>query len=193
MRAFEITTTELCLTPLGSKHITTEYLGWLQDPQLMKFSQQKSRVHTLASCRAYAQNFDHQTRCLWAIETTAGSHIGNINAYLTPEHQLADIGILIGSKAAGRGWGTQAWQGVMQCLFQSYGARKVTGGCLSTHEAMIAIMTRVGMMDDGRRTGHYLHEGEAIDVVHMGMFADKFTPAPRIAIDSAPVPDWSTA
>lgn len=186
-----IETPRLRLEPLGPAHISPAYAGWLNDPALMRFSQHGGRHHDPESCRAYARGFDHETRCLWAIleRGSGAAHIGNINAYLTPAHGLGDVGLLIGT-GAGKGYGREAWQGVIQALFAHYGLRKVTGGCLATHEAMRAIMVRTGMVPDGRRKSHYLQDGEPVDILHMAIFAKGFNMARDVTVRQCPPPVW---
>lgn len=189
--AWQIETLRLCLTPLGPGHISDTYVGWLNDPGLMAFSQHGGRVHTQASCRDYAAGFDHVSRCLWAIETKGGIHIGNINAYLTPDQGLADIGLLVGHGAGGQGYGSEAWQGVIAALFRSYGLRKVTGGCLASHHAMRRIMEQADMVPDGTRFAHFLQDSTPVDVVHMAIFAQDYIKSGNIALREVAHPNWT--
>lgn len=189
--ACEITTPRLRLTPLGPDHISDTYVGWLNDPDLMGFSQHGGRIHTQASCHDYAATFDHISRCLWAIETLDGTHIGNINAYLTPDQAIGDIGLLVGHGAGGQGYGLEAWQAAIAALFGHYGLRKVTGGCLATHQAMRQIMTRSGMCPDGTRHAHILHKDVPMDVVHMAIFAQDYIRSENITLGEITPPDWA--
>jgi len=55
--------------------------------------------------------------------------------------------------------------------------RKVTGGTLATNLGMVKVMQKAGMVDDGRRRRQYWWEGQAVDVVHMALFASAGTQA----------------
>jgi [ribosomal protein S5]-alanine N-acetyltransferase len=190
LMACKVDTKRLRLVPLGPGHISDTYVGWLNDPALMRFSKHSGRMHTEASCRDYAANFDHVSCCLWAIEIYSGTHIGNVNAYITQDQGLADIGLLVGHGAGGQGYGLEAWQGALAALFEHYKLRKVTGGCLAPHHAMRRIMECSGMVPDGLRQNHFLHNDNPVDVIHMAIFSNQYVKAPTITLKSVPAPAW---
>jgi ribosomal-protein-alanine N-acetyltransferase len=160
------------------RQLSARYVGWLNDPELTRFSEQRHRQHTLESCRQYAASFDDTPHYFWAVLAVdptrpALDHIGNMNAYVTPAHGLADVGILIGERAAaGRGYATEAWMAVCDFLLRTAGLRKVTAGCLAVNAAMLRVMDRAGMQEDGRRLRHHLWNGQEVDVVHRALHRD---------------------
>ena len=170
-----ILTPRLRIVPFAEQHLTERYVGWLNDPEVVRFSEQRFVRHTLASCRAYWSSFEGSHNCFWAIELAGGDtserHIGNINAYVDRNNGLADVGILIGDRRIwGKGCGAEAWRAVCNWLFTHLNMRKITAGTLSCNLGMLAIMDRTGMVDDGKRVRHYLFEGEEVDMVYRAMF-----------------------
>ena len=169
------------------QHLTPKYVAWLNDPETTRFSEQRRRQHTLESCRAYAASFEEGPNYFWAAvaEDAALGHVGNLNAYVNPAHQTADVGILIGEKAAqGRGYATEAWIAVCDYLLRTAGIRKVTAGTLSVNVPMLRLMERAGMQPDGRRVRQHLWNGQEVDVVHAALFRDAW-------IERFPVaPSW---
>src|SRR5688500_17975894 len=97
-----IRTPRLVLTPFAERHLTATYVAWLNDREFMRYSEQRHKTHTLASCRAYWRSFADTPHYFWAMEETANGlgHIGNMNAYVDQHNGLADLGILIGSPHA---------------------------------------------------------------------------------------------
>lgn len=171
----DIVTQRLRIVPFGEHHLHERYVGWLKDPEVVRYSEQRYSTHTLESCRAYWSSFAGSPHFFWAIELLGeageSSHVGNINAYLDPRHGLADVGILIGERRVwGKGVGLEAWTAVCHWLFESAGVRKITAGTLACNLGMLAIMDRSGMVDDGRHYRHYLFEGEEVDVVYRALF-----------------------
>ena len=169
-----IVSDRLQVVPFGEQHLTPRYVSWLNDADVVKFSEQRFRQHTLESCREYWSSFAGTPNFFWAIELKddGGTHIGNINAYVDTVHRVADVGIMIGAKASwGQGYGAEAWKAVIQWLFDRAGVRKVTGGTLAVNAGMLAVMDQVGMVDDGRRVRHLLVDGEEVDIVHKALFA----------------------
>jgi ribosomal-protein-alanine N-acetyltransferase len=171
----DIRTARLVLTPFAERHLTARYVAWLNDRELMRYSEQRHKSHTLASCRSYWRSFADTPNSFWAIEETANDleHVGNINAYVNQINGLADLGILIGlPQARGKGYGEEAWAGVCSFLFQEIGLRKITAGILALNCPMLKLARKVGMVEDGVRRRHYLCDGMEVDVIHLALFKE---------------------
>ena len=167
----------LSVVPFAQRHLTDRYVAWLNDEETMRHSENRHRTHTLESCRAYWQSFERSPHFFWAIETEDLGHIGNINAYLDPPNETADVGILIGHRESwGHGYGLEAWMLVAQFLFESQGIRKLTAGTAANNIGMLKIMERAGMQPDGRRARQLLIDGAEVDVVYTAVFSDQWPP-----------------
>ena len=170
-----IETLRLRILPFAQEHLTARYVGWLNDPVVVQFSEQRHRRHTLESCRSYWQSYTGTPHFFWAIiaRDPALGHIGNINAYVSPENRMADVGILIGERAVwGQGYGLETWKAVCAYLLGEARLRKICAGTLASNSAMLAIMRRSGMIDDGRRARHYLVDSLEVDICHAAQFRD---------------------
>lgn len=177
-RAPEIYTERLTLRPFSERDLTPEYVAWLNDPEVVRFSEQRHKTHTLESCREYMESFDDSPNHFWAIGRTlrpdGNALIGTMTAYVDQDNNVADLGIMIGDKPVwGQGLGTEAWKAVCAQLFAD-GVRKVAAGTLETHHAMRAIFRKAGMEDDGRRVGQTLWQGKEVDVVYAALFNTGF-------------------
>jgi len=148
--------------------INDDYVGWLNDRTLMKFSNQRFRSHNLDSCRAYVASFAG-TRNLFMAIRHEGRLVGTMTVYRTPQHGTADIGLLIGEGGQGQGWGRDAW-GTMLAYLLRAGTRKVTGGTLRCNVAMVRIMEACGMVPDGVRVGQEMVDGAPQDVLYFARF-----------------------
>lgn len=162
------------LVPFAPRHLSDRYVGWLNDPETMRWSENRFRRHTLASCRDYLQSFDGTPHLFYALEAkdeTLG-HFGNLNVYVDPRHRTADVGILVGERSVwGKGYGGEAWRAATEYLL-AHGVRKVTGGCVADNAAMVKIFRSAGMVEDGRRARHYLYEDREVDVVYFARFRE---------------------
>src|SRR5215470_15182311 len=170
-----IETARLRIEPFGERHLSERYVGWLNDPQVVRYSEQRFQTHTLESCLAYLQSFAGTPHYFWALIAKHGAlgHIGNLNAYVEPRHGIADLGILIGERQAFRqGFGLEAWRAVCGYLFSSGVARKISAGCLAVNLPMSRIMKQAGMVPDGVRANHSLFEGKPVDIVHSALFVE---------------------
>ena len=155
------------LEPFSDRYLTEDYVGWLNDPSVMRYSEQRHRHHSLDTCEAFVASFDTSPHQLWAIvRADTDEHIGNITATHDLNNHLADIGILIGAKGVqGKGYGRDAWRTVLDYLVARPDLFKVTGGCMAANTAMVRIMESCGMVGDGYRPAHYLLDGAPVDLL----------------------------
>lgn len=164
----QLTGHQVTLRPFVESNITSEYLGWLSNPELMKYSNQRFRSHSIETCQAYLGSFAGTDNLFYAIYQEA-EFIGTMTAYVSKIHKTSDMGILIGEHRQGKGLGADAWATLMGHLLQM-GMRKVTGGTLRCNVAMINIMMNSGMIPDGVRVAHELVNGKPEDILHFAKF-----------------------
>lgn len=168
-----ILTDRLVLVPFSEEHLTPQYVAWLNDPEVVRFSEQRHSSHDMDSCMAYFRSFVASPHYYWAITTAdqGARHIGNITAHVDVPNRLADIGILIGEKQAwGSGYGTEAWGAVCNYLLGNAGLRKVVAGAMASNAGMLGIMRKAGMVEEARRTQQYLRDGQPEDMVYCALF-----------------------
>jgi len=161
------------LVPFGTEHLTQTYVDWLNDAEVMRYSEQRHRHHDLQSCEAFVRCFENTENLLWAIEATDqdNSHVGNITASIDPNNGIADIGLLIGTRNnQGRGYGISAWSAVLEYLKTRPNLRKITGGCMAPNQAMVRIMRRAGMREDGIRKAHFIVDSAPVDVLYYAVW-----------------------
>lgn len=176
----DIETGRLLITPFTDRHLTERYVAWLNNPHLMRYSEQRHRTHTFQSCRAYMESFDGTSNYFWAIEEkqVGLGHIGNMNAYVDHNNQIADLGILIGEDAATRkGYALEAWLAVCDYLLRELGFRKITAGTLTANQQMIKLARRAQMIEDGVRRRQCLFSGAEVDVLHFALFREDWSGA----------------
>lgn len=155
-----LTTPRLVLRPLTKS--TQRQVGWLRDPEVVKYSEQRHREHTLTTCLRYIQSFEPYG-CIWSIWTMArDEHIGNIAADVDHPNNIADLSIMIGNTELwGEGFGSEAWRGATEWLLDKNGGdlRKVEAGCMAVNTPMKTILERTGYQFEGERKNHFLFNG----------------------------------
>ncbi|MGD1151770.1 MAG: GNAT family N-acetyltransferase [Syntrophales bacterium] len=169
-------THRLKLITFSEAYLSHRYVGWLNDPLVVRYSEQRHRSHTLESCRQYLKSFVDTPHYFWAIDAIDPhiGHIGNMNAYIDKMNSVADVGILIGDRTAWRkGYGREAWMAVCNYLLHDIGIRKVTAGTLAVNKGMIRIMEQTGMIADGRRIRQCMVDGSEVDLIHTALFGNK--------------------
>ena len=165
-------TPQVRLEPFAERHLTTRYVAWLNDSEVVRYSEQRHRTHTLETCRAYLRSFTGTPHKFWAIMATPLGHVGNIAATVDEANRVADLAILLGERDAwGHGIGTAAWSQALEWLLGPGGMRKVTAGTMADNQAMLAIMRKSGMVEEGRRCAQFIVEGHTSDLVQAARFA----------------------
>lgn len=158
-----------------SDHISNDYVAWLNDPEVVKFSNQRFKQHDLTSCRHFFESFEDTENLFLAIHmNSSDKFIGTMTAYRSIPHGVVDMGIMVGDRSSwGKGVGQEAWGLLMSFLLETCETRKVTGGALSCNQAMVRIMERSQMLADGRRVRQELVDNSAEDIVYFAKFRDE--------------------
>lgn len=168
-----LATQRLVLRPFGHDHLTAEYIAWLNDPDVVRFSEQRHRAHDLQSCREYQTRMTAPGRSFWAIERKDGRHIGNISATEDEPNNVAELAIMIGDKASwGTGFGTEAWSAAIEYLLFTKAVRKLVAGAMSVNTPMLSIFRRTAMQLEGTRARYFLWQGTEVDLLEYSRFAD---------------------
>ena len=155
----------LCyLDKFDERYLRQEYVGWLNDSELMKYSEQRHYSHTVASCSEYVDSFKGSENLLYAvIDIKSKRHVGNINAYIDRFNQTADVGILIA--VGGCGYGISAWNQMLDRLFSpAFNIRKVNAGAMSENSGMIGIFEKSGMSHEYTKVRHFCFEQRLCDM-----------------------------
>jgi [ribosomal protein S5]-alanine N-acetyltransferase len=164
-----ISTPHLTLRPLTKA--TPRQVNWLRDPDVVKYSEQRHRDHSLSSQLKYIGTFGARS-CIWGIHHLAsGEHIGNISATHDEPNNVFDVGILLGeTRFWGQGFGFEAWKHACDWLLdQNLGkARKLEAGCMKSNEAMMKIIRKSGFGWEGSRGNHFAIEGGTVSMELFG-------------------------
>ncbi len=160
------------LSCFAEQDITETYLGWLNDPSVVEFSNQRFRTHERVSASLYLSSFVNTDNLFLAIRRADSDQlIGTMTAYISEHHGTADIGIMIGDCAVwGQGFGYDAWTTLMNWLLVKEAIRKVTAGTLGCNTGMLSIIKRSGMMLEGARRRQELVHGKEEDIFYFAKF-----------------------
>ena len=163
---------KVCLHRFDEMCITPQYLSWLNDPKVVRYSSQRFREHTDQTSRAYLTTLNNSPNLFLAIRMRdCLQMVGTMTAYVAEVHGTVDIGLMVGDRTQwGKGIGLDAWQTLMGYLLTERKMRKVTGGTLRCNVGMIRIMERSGMQLEAVRVGQQMVEGEAQDEVYFAKF-----------------------
>lgn len=168
-----LSTNRLLLRPYYAGMVTDDHVRWLNDPEVVRYSEQRHKRHTIESIHAYVNgvNTTHGSY-IWAITPTAFERealpvgqialppIGTITAHIDQPNGVANVGILIGEKDYwGKGYGQESWITLCNWLFAT-GIRKIEMGCHYENKAMRNLALTCGMYLEGVRHDHFVVDGK---------------------------------
>ena len=169
----KLKTDRLLLSPLTEAFLSEKYVAWLNDKDVVKYSEQRHKKHTIDSCRQFIRSFENSSGYVWAVLLKNHDHIGNINAVIDKHNKVADIAILIGEKNQwGNGYGSEAFLCVIDFLFSNKIARKITAGTMSVNKGMLKVMKNAQMIDDGIFQKQFVINEQKVDLVHKALFRE---------------------
>jgi RimJ/RimL family protein N-acetyltransferase len=143
------------------------YLKWLENKEVMQYSENRHLTHSTASQYEWICSFDQENDYLWEI-IRCGMPIGSISAYLDIPNRIANLGVMIGDDSHWNfGYGREAWDGVCKWLF-SQDTRKIEAGCMACNKPMIRLLEKCGFRIEATIPGHFLLNGKPTDQVCYG-------------------------
>lgn len=163
---------KVLLRPFTALDIDDSYIGWLNDPDVVRFSNQRFLRHDRKSCLRYLDSFEGTANLFMSARRLADDcQIGTLTAYVSPHHLTVDVGIMIGDKTAwGMGYGQDAWNTLADWLLGWKKIRKLTAGTLACNYGMIKLLERSGMTLEAVRKEQEIVEGSPTDILYYAKF-----------------------
>ena len=151
---FTISDAKIVLSSVEAADITGRLVGWLTDTEVVAFSRQRFKQHSINTCLAYLDSFtDTKNLYLKIVLATTNEFIGTMSVYFDEDNAGADIGILIGDKSLwGKGIGYHSWCMLMNYLLNMPNVEIVTGGCDIRNFGMLSLFRKLGMTEFSRET-----------------------------------------
>lgn len=171
---FSLSGNKVLLKPFSASDINDVYIGWLNDPNVVRFSNQRFLRHDRESCLRYQASFEGTENLFVSVRRLSDdSPIGTLTAYVARSHGTVDVGIMIGDKSVwGQGYGQDAWNTLTNWLLGREDIRKLTAGTLACNFGMIRLMERSGMSLEAVRKAQELVEGRPEDILYYAKFHD---------------------
>jgi RimJ/RimL family protein N-acetyltransferase len=163
---------KVVLKPFLISDINDTYIRWLNDKNVMKYSNQRFLLHSMDSCLRYQASFEETNNLFMAIRRlTDNDLIGTLTAYIAGNHGTVDVGIMIGNQSIwGMGYGLDAWITMTNWLLRRKDIRKLTAGTLACNFGMIKLMERSGMVLEATRKDQEMVDGKAVDILYYAKF-----------------------
>ncbi|EAT59816.1 GNAT family N-acetyltransferase [Chlorobium ferrooxidans] len=152
--------------------INEVYIGWLNDPEVVRYSNQRFHRHDAESSRRYLATFSDTDNLFMSIHALSDNRqIGTMTAYRFRHHGTVDVGIMIGDRSVwGKGYGQDAWNTFTGWLLSQKEIRKLTAGTSALNYGMIKLMERSGMTFEAVRKAQEIFDGQAADILYYAKF-----------------------
>lgn len=165
----------LYLRPIKDADAGPRYLGWMRDPDVVRYLEARFSEQTLEGLSDYvrAQLVATDVSFLAIVLKQGDRHIGNIKlGPVDRPHRRSDMGILLGERDCwGQGLAREAIELLSEHAFAALGIRKLTAGAYASNHGSIRAFEKAGFVIEARLRSHYRCGDEYVDGVLMARFA----------------------
>ena len=162
----------LVLRNIASVDVSTDYVGWLNNPTINQFLEVRHQEITLESQKKFVDDVNSSTdSSLFGIFLRGSLMVGTIKiGPINPFHRSAQIGILIGAlEYHGKGIATEAIGGLCSAFKNANLVRKANAGVLYPNLGSIKAFEKNGFIREGIRKQQYLDSNDlGIDEILLG-------------------------
>ena len=155
---------------------TLQYLNWLNDPEINRYTSRGVYPVTEGQAMEYLETCQSQERIVWAIFEQDQKHIGNISLQkIDLINRSAELAILIGEKSAhGKGYGLKAARLVCAHGFNALDLHRIYCGTHEDNMGMRKLAERLGMWEEGRSRQAFFKNGTFANVLNYGILKEEF-------------------
>jgi len=151
------------LNNFNKSYITDKYISWLNDKNLMQYSEQRHYKHTKKTCLNYLKNFKSGGNLFFAIiDVNNNEHVGNLSILIDKYNKLGYINILIGKPS--KGYGYCALIETIQLIKKKYNLRKLICGTMSNNLRMKNLLKKLKFKFYYSIKDYYLYKRREIDL-----------------------------
>lgn len=163
------TGTHIYIRLLSTEDVNSEYVNWMNDPEVTQYLESRWDAHSLKSTLEYVDAINHdQNNFLFGIFlVTENTHIGNVKiGNINHIHRYADIGIAIGNKSTWmKGIGSEVMDLVERIVFEELNLNKICAGIYSNNVRSLKMFEKCGWRKVGVQEKHVYYKGKYIDTV----------------------------
>lgn len=162
------------LKPLREVDVSDKYVSWLNNPDIVKYTEARFLTHTLQGTKNFVQRCNLSDSILLLGIFYEGKHIGNIKSDINIPHKTAGIGLIIGEKLLhGIGIGGTVINVMCSYLFSTREIYKINAGAYVSNTASIKAFQKVGFKVEYTKYKHVKNVfGEREDIIMMVRYAN---------------------
>lgn len=175
MKFTEISDEVVRIVPFSEHHITDTYVNWLNDPDVVNYSEQRHKTHTMKSSMKYHDIQKGTNNFIFAIEKLCDKalFVGTLRVLVNSDNNWASLSIMIGDKSCwGSGIGSRAWVLMLDTLLNVLNFRMVIAGTMEVNKPMVKLIKKSGMKIDCVLPGRFIYKGREVGLLWASKFKD---------------------
>lgn len=176
MKSILIKTERLILKPLSLSNLSSDYLNWMNDPEVSKYIISGSN-YTLKKLEIFLKDVVKKDIYFWAIHLKNNNkHIGNIKIDpINIKHGLGQYGIMMGDKSEwNKGYAKESSLAVINYCFNKLKLRKITLEVIADNISAFHLYKKLGFLEEGLRKNQEFHNNSYCDSYIMALFNPEF-------------------
>lgn len=166
-------TQDLYLRSLESTDINSNYLNWLNDPQVNRYLETRFLPQSIEALSAYWKTHSNDPSSPWFAICLASSstHIGNIKiGPINWVHRRADISLFIGDSSCwGKGYASQVISCITEWAFSELNLEKLNAGIYSDNLPSLRAFQKCGFRLEGTLRDEVYCRGKRMNVNRVGI------------------------
>ena len=161
---------KVTLTPFTWEHAQT-YLDWVNQEEIARWLTRSLPVSPLEHQRWYENLMQRQDVVVFSVvENGSSTYLGNVWLWgVHPVHRSAELRILMGPSAKGKGYGTEACKGLLRFAFRDLNLNKVFLYVLSHNAAAVRTFEKSGFVSEGSLHQEFFMAGKYEDALRMSV------------------------
>ncbi len=173
-RIFETADERVFLKILSEEDVSPVYVDWLNNYEVVKYTEQRHLNHTLKSVAKFvSEKYHSESEFLFGIYYN-NNHVGNIKiGPINFFHKHSEISFFIGDKHCwGKGIITTAIGSIVNIAFNILDVERLTASTYEDNKASMNALLKNEFVTEGRRIKHMILEGERTDIIPLARLRD---------------------
>ena len=165
---------KILLKQLKLKDVGKDYLNWMNDYEVTKFTEQRFKSHSLLDIKNFVKAKNKsKNEYLYGIfygKKSSFTHIGNIKlGPIDKFHKSAEISYFIGDKKfQKKGLGTLSVKKIILTAKKKFMLKKLIAGCYKNNHASIKVLKKNSFKIEGELKSQVIFESKRINKLIFG-------------------------
>jgi RimJ/RimL family protein N-acetyltransferase len=176
MKIIDLETERLMLKRLSAKHISTDYVNWMNDSEVNMYLETRGN-YTLELLKSYIEEQYKNEIYFWAIHLkNSNKHIGNIKIDpINIEASSGEYGILMGDKTNwGKGYAKEASLRIIKYCFKELKLSTITLGVIQDNIKAAFLYENMGFIIDEVKKDVGIYNNKLRNALRMSLHVENF-------------------